>query len=603
MPKTEKIAQTLKNLPLKPGVYRFYDKKNNLIYVGKAKKLKNRVSSYFNKIKYENAKTRIMVGKIEDLDYIVVDSEYDALLLENALISKHQPKYNIQWRDDKSYPFICIKNEPFPRVFSTRQVIKDGSEYYGPYASIKMMRTILGLVHNMYKTRTCSLNLTQKNIAAGKFRICLEYHMGNCKAPCEAKQSEEDYNQNINAIRDIIKGNISALIRTLKEQMQKEAENLEFEAAAETKSRIDNLEKYKSKSTVVNPNIHNVDVFSVIDDDKSVFINFMKVNNGSIIQSHTTEVKRGLDESPGDILALTIVNIRNEFNSTSRELFVSEPVNIEIPDISIHQPQRGDKKKLVDLSLKNARFFMKDRHKQIERTDPERHVNRLMDQMQSDLRLTEQPRHIECFDNSNFQGTFPVSACVVFKNGKPAKKEYRKYNIKTVEGPNDFASMEEVVYRRYKKLLDEGESLPQLIVIDGGKGQLSSSVAALKKLGIYNKLAIIGIAKRLEEIFFQGDNMPIFLDKRSETLKVIQNLRNEAHRFSITFHRQKRSKAAVSNELEKIEGVGPKTATALLRKFGSVKRVKAAEFEQLQEIVGTAKAQVLKKYIDENKQG
>lgn len=593
MVKSKKIASILKDLPLKPGVYRFYDKTNRLIYVGKAKKLKNRVSSYFNKIKYENAKTRVMVGQITDLDYIVVDTEYDALLLENALITKHQPKYNIQWRDDKSYPFICIKNEPFPRVFSTRRVIKDGSEYYGPYASVKMMKTILNLVHNMYKTRTCSLNLTQKNIEAGKFRICLEYHMGNCKAPCEAKQTEEDYNESISAIRDIIKGNISSLIRTLKDQMQKQAENLEFEAAAETKKKIDNLEKYKAKSTVVNPSIHNVDVFSAVDAGKSAFINFMKVNNGSIIQSHTTEVKKGLDESLADLLALTIINIQNEFNSTSREIFVSELIEIEIPDVSVHLPQRGDKKKLLDLSLKNARFFMMDRFKQMERTDPERHVNRLMDQMKKDLRLTEQPRHIECFDNSNFQGTFPVSACVVFKNGKPAKKEYRKYNIKTVEGPNDFASMEEVVYRRYKKLIDEGESLPQLIVIDGGKGQLSSSVKALKKLGIYNKLAIIGIAKKLEEIFFPGDSLPIFLDKRSETLKVIQNLRNEAHRFSITFHRQKRSKAAVSNQLEQIEGIGPKTATTLLREFGSVKRVKAATPQQLEKAVGLKKAKII----------
>ena len=601
MNRTEKIKRTLENLPQKPGVYQFFDANGKIIYVGKAKKLKNRVSSYFNKNRYDSGKTLLLVKKIDAVDYIVVDTEYDALLLENSLIKKHQPRYNIQLRDDKTYPFICIKNESFPRVFATRNVIKDGSEYYGPYASVRMMRTILDLIHRMYKTRTCSLNLTEDNIKSGKFRICLEYHIGNCRGPCENKQSEEDYNESISHIRQIIKGDIKNVIGHLEDQMEEHAQNLEFELAQETKKRIEILEKYQSRSTVVNPRIHNVDVFSIISDGDFGYVNFMKINSGAIIQSHTVEVKRKLDESPAEMLELIIGSMRERFKSTSRDIYVSEPLELDIPNVQIHVPQRGDKKKLVDLSRKNARYYMKDRHKQIERVDPDRHVKRLMAQMKKDLRMTEEPRHIECFDNSNFQGSFPVSACVVFKDGKPSKRDYRHFNIKTVEGPNDFASMEEAVYRRYRRLLDEGQKLPQLIVIDGGKGQLSASVKALKRLGIEKDLTIVGIAKKLEEIFFLGDSIPIYLDKRSETLKVIQHLRNEAHRFGITFHRNKRSKAAIGSELEKIKGIGNKTAQDLLREFKSVKQVKRASLSQLQFVVGESKAKVVYDYFNAKK--
>ncbi len=592
------IKDIIQNLPLKPGIYQYFDKDGKLLYVGKAKKLKNRVSSYFNKNRYENGKTRLLVKKIDQIEFIVTDTEFDALLLENSLIKKHQPPYNIQLRDDKTYPWICIKKERFPRVFATRQLIKDGSEYYGPYASVRMMKTVLDLVGKLYKTRTCNYNLSEANIEAGKFRLCLEYHIGNCKGPCEAEQTEEDYMNSIRHIRNIIKGNISEVIQLLKEQMQEHAANLEFEQAHEAKQRLELLEKYQAKSTVVSASIHNVDVFSITSDVNHGYVNFMKVNNGAIIQSHTIELKKKLDESNDQLLELAIPELREQFNSLSREIFVSEPLELEIPNVTLYNPQRGDKKKLIELSKKNAHYYMRERHQMLEKTDPERHVNRLMLQMKEDLRLTEEPRHIECFDNSNFQGAYPVAACVVFKNGKPAKKEYRHFNIKTVEGPNDFASMEEVVYRRYRRLLHEGRDLPQLIIIDGGKGQLSSAVEALDRLGIRQQVAIIGIAKKLEELFYPGDSIPLYLDKRSETLKVIQNLRNEAHRFGITFHRDKRSKGTITTELENINGIGNKTAEALLQQFKSVKRIRDASLEELQAAIGLQKAQLVRQYFD-----
>lgn len=587
------IRQQLAQVPQKPGVYQFYDQRDKLLYVGKAKRLKNRVSSYFNKNRYENGKTFMLVKKIHRFEFILTNTEFDALLLENALIKEHQPPYNIQLRDDKTYPWICIKNERFPRVFATRNVIRDGSEYYGPYASVRLMKAVLDLINKLYKTRTCNYNLSQENIEKGKFRVCLEYHIGNCKGPCEGLQSAEAYDTSIEEIRQIIKGNIGSVIRLLKQQMQQEATNLEFEAAQQTKNRLEALEKYQAKSTIVNPAIHNVDVFSVISDINFGYVNFLKINNGSIVQSHTLELKKKLEETDSELLELAIPELRGQFNSTSDQLFVSTPVSLEIPEIKIHHPQRGDKRRLIELSEKNARFFMKDRQKMVEKTDPERHARRIMQQMQEDLRLTEPPIHIECFDNSNLQGSNPVAACVVFRNGKPAKKEYRHFNIKTVEGPNDFASMEEVVTRRYRRMLNEGESLPQLIVIDGGKGQLSSSVAALTRLGIYGKVTVIGIAKKLEEIYYPGDSLPLYIDKRSESLKIIQQLRNEAHRFGITFHRNKRSKAALENELESIAGIGAKTAEQLLRQFKSVKRVKEASLEELEALVGRKKAQLI----------
>ncbi len=591
------LKQTLSTLPKKPGVYQFFDLQGKLLYVGKARVLKNRVSSYFNKQRFENRKTALLVKKIERIEYIVVDTEFDALLLENSLIKKHQPRYNIQLRDDKTYPWICIKNERFPRIFPTRQVIKDGSEYYGPYASVKMMKTVLGLIKKLYKIRTCSLALTESHITAGKYRACLEYQIGNCKAPCVAKQSEENYNESVSEIRDIVKGNVSQVIEHCNRMMEEYAANLQFELAQDMKSRMDLLENYQSKSTVVHPGIHDVDVFSIVSDETAGYVNFLKMANGAIIQSHTMEVKKRLDEDDKELLVQAIVDIRNRFMSSSKTLFLSQEIETEFPELQVTVPKIGDKRKIVELSIRNAKYYMKDRHKEIEQTDPDRHKNRLLEQLKKDLRLSELPEHIECFDNSNFQGSFPVAACVVFKGAKPAKKEYRHFNIKTVEGPDDFASMEEVVHRRYRRLLDEGESLPQLIVIDGGKGQLSAALKGLENVGLRGKIAVIGIAKKLEEIYFPGDSIPLYLDKRSESLKVIQHLRNEAHRFGITFHRNKRSKAAVQSELHRIKGIGAKTAEDLLKHFRSVKRVKLATQDELANVVGKSKAAVIRNYF------
>lgn len=587
------IQEILKRLPQKPGVYQYFDEKGDIIYVGKAKKLKNRVTSYFNKDKYENGKTRLLVSKIRNLEFIVVETEFDALLLENSLIKKHQPRYNIQLRDDKTYPWICIKKERFPRLFPTRTLVKDGSEYYGPYASVKTMKTVLNLVRHLYKFRTCKYNLSNENIKAQKFRVCLEYHIGNCKAPCVAKQSEQNYNEAINNARRIIKGDIGEVINHMKALMQEYAQEMRFELAEEAKTQIEALEKYQVKSTVVSATINNVDVFSVISDDKFGYVNYMKVMNGAIIQSHTLEMKKRLEETNQNLLETAIGEMRSTYNSQSEEIFTSEDIELEIPNVSIHFPQRGDKKKLIDLSLKNVRYFMLDRQKEQEKVDPDRRKNRILGQLQEDLNMDVLPEHIECFDNSNIQGTNPVAACVVFKDAKPSKNDYRKFNIKTVEGPNDFASMEEVVYRRYKRLLEEEEPLPQLIIIDGGKGQLSSAVKSLKKLDLFGKITIVGIAKRLEEIFFPNDSIPLYIDKKSESLKLIQQLRNEAHRFGITFHRQKRSKNTIKTSLTDIEGIGEKTATILLRHFRSVKRIEEASLEELSEVVNTNHAKLV----------
>jgi len=587
------IQEILKRLPQKPGVYQYFDEKGDIIYVGKAKKLKNRVTSYFTKDKYENGKTRLLVSKIRNLEFIVVETEFDALLLENSLIKKHQPRYNIQLRDDKTYPCICIKKERFPRLFPTRTVVKDGSEYYGPYASVKTMKTVLNLVRHLYKFRTCKYNLSNENIKAQKFRVCLEYHIGNCKAPCVANQSEQNYNEAIDNARRIIKGDIGEVIKHMKQLMQEYAHEMRFELAEDAKTQIEALEKYQAKSTVVNPSINNVDVFSVISDDKFGYVNYMKVKNGAIIQSHTLEMKKRLEETNQNLLETAIGEMRSTYNSQSEEIFTSEDIELEIPNVSIHFPQRGDKKKLIDLSLKNVRYFMLDRQKEQEKVDPDRRKNRILGQLQEDLNMDVLPEHIECFDNSNIQGTNPVAACVVFKDAKPSKNDYRKFNIKTVEGPNDFASMEEVVYRRYKRLLEEEEPLPQLIIIDGGKGQLSSAVKSLKKLDLFGKVTIVGIAKRLEEIFFPNDSIPLYIDKKSESLKLIQYLRNEAHRFGITFHRQKRSKDAIQTSLTQIEGIGEKTATKLLRHFRSVKRIEESSLEELKEVVNANHANLV----------
>lgn len=578
----------ISTLPDSAGVYQYYDKNGKILYVGKAKNLKKRVSSYFSK-NHDNARTRLLVKKIHEIKHIVVASETDALLLENNLIKKYQPRYNVMLKDDKSYPWICIKNERFPRIFTTRKMIKDGSEYYGPYTSMKTVQTLLDMIKGLYPLRTCNYDLSQEKIETGKYKLCLEYHIGNCLAPCENKQSEKDYHDNIEAIRQIVKGNFKDSLQRFRKQMKQFAENLQFEDAQRLKEKIEILENYQSKSTIVNPKINNVDVFSIVSDESYGYVNFLQISFGSIIRSHTLEIKKKLDETDKELLELAIVEIRQRFHSQSKEIYV--PFEVAVGEnIKVHIPQLGDKKSILDLSIRNAKYYRMERFKQIKITDPDRHENRIMAQMQKDLRLSKEPRHIECFDNSNIQGSHPVAACVVFKNGKPSKKEYRKYNIKTVTGPDDFASMEEVVYRRYKRLLDEKQPLPQLIIIDGGKGQLSSALKSFDVLGLRGKIAIVGIAKRLEELFFPNDPIPLYLDKKSETLKIIQQLRNEAHRFGITFHRNKRSNEALKTELDSIPGVGEKTIIDLLKHFKSAKRISEAKLEELATVVGEYRA-------------
>ena len=582
------IEIQLKTLPNNPGVYQFYDKDGKILYVGKAKNLKKRVLSYFNKT-HEYGKTRVLVKKIVDIKHIVVPTETDALLLENNLIKKLQPRYNVMLKDDKSYPWICIKNERFPRVFSTRRLVKDGSEYFGPYTSMKTVRTLLDLIKGLYPLRTCNYDLSKEKIETGKYKVCLEYHLGNCYGPCEGYQTINEYDEQIKGIKEIIKGNFKDSLNQFKEQMKKLASEMQFEDAQKMKEKIEILENYQAKSTIINPKISNVDVFSVVSDESYGYVNFLQISYGSIIRAHTVEMKKKLVETDKELLELAIIELRQRFNSNSKEIYVPFEGEVE-KDLKVTIPKLGDKKRILELSERNAKFYRLERFKQIKITDPDRHVNRIMAQMLKDLRLSEEPRHIECFDNSNIQGSNPVAACVVFKNGKPSKKEYRHYNIKTVDGPDDFASMEEVVHRRYRRLLEEDEPLPQLIVIDGGKGQLSSALKSLDRLGLRGKIAIIGIAKRLEEIYYPNDPIPMYLDKKSETLKIIQQLRNEAHRFGITFHRNKRSNSAINSELESIEGIGNKTIEDLLKKFKSVKRIKEASIETLTKEVGASKA-------------
>jgi len=584
----------LKTLPNQPGVYQYYDKEGTIIYVGKAKNLKKRVSSYFTKT-HENGKTRVLVKKIANIKHIVVETETDALLLENNLIKKHKPRYNVLLKDDKSYPWICIKKERFPRVFSTRRVFKDGSDYFGPYTSGKTVYILLDLIKGLYSLRNCNFNLSEEKVEAGKYKVCLEYHLGNCKGACEALETEAEYNDNIKAIKDILKGNFKDSLSQFKIQMKQFAENMQFEEAQKIKEKVQVLENYQAKSTIVNPKISNVDVFSIMSDESYGYVNFLQLSYGSIIRSHTLEIKKKLDETDLQLLQLAITEIRQRFNSNSKEIYVPFKVDLG-EDLKVTVPKLGDKKHILDLSLRNAKYFRMERFKQMKIVDPDRHANRIMAQMKVDLRLSEEPRHIECFDNSNIQGTHPVAACVVFKNGKPSKKEYRHFNIKTVEGPDDFASMEEVVYRRYKRLLEEDQPLPQLIIIDGGKGQLSSALKSLDALNLRGKIAIIGIAKRLEELFYPDDPIPLYLDKKSETLKITQQLRNEAHRFGIEHHRNKRSKTALNTELETISGVGEKTVVELLRYFKSAKRVANAKLDELEAVVGVSRAEKVYNY-------
>ncbi|MFH1298177.1 MAG: excinuclease ABC subunit UvrC [Bacteroidota bacterium] len=587
------LDSIVKGLPQKPGVYQFLDEKNRIIYVGKAKDLRKRVSSYFAKINSISGKVQMLVRKIADIKYIVVNTEQDALLLENNLIKKYRPRYNVALKDDKTFPWIRIKNEPFPRLFPTRNLIRDGSQYFGPYANVRLMHTLLELIRQLYPLRNCNLNLTDKNIRSGKFKVCLEYHLGNCKGPCVGLQEQEDYDLAIQSIRDIIKGNVHSVARQLKELMMSYAEKQEFEKAHLVKEKYLALEKYQSKSTVVNPNINDVDVFSIISDVTTAYVNFMKVMNGAIIQVHTIEIQKKLDEPDEELLPIAITNIRERFESGSPEIIVPFAPGYELSQATFIVPRIGDMKKLLELSQRNVRYYQLEKEKQKELVDPEHKSRRILETMMKDLRMTELPEHIECFDNSNTQGDYPVAAMVCFKKAKPDKSEYRHFNIRTVEGPDDFASMEEIIYRRYKRLSEENKPLPQLIIVDGGKGQLSAALNSLKKLKLTGKMTVIGIAKKLEEIYYPNDPLPLYLDKKSETLRLIQQMRDEAHRFGITHHRKRREKGTVKSVLTDIPGIGYSTARQLLWKLKSVKRIREASLEELQAVIGKAKGRIV----------
>jgi excinuclease ABC subunit C len=584
------IRSKIRSMPDQPGVYQFLDRNGIVIYVGKAKSLKKRVASYFGNKKFESFKIKVLVDKVTDLKYIVVNNESDALLLENNLIKKLQPKYNVMLKDDKTFPWICIKNEPFPRVFSTRTVVKDGSQYFGPYTSAYAVKVLLGLIRQLYQLRTCKYSLTEENIIQGKFKTCLEYHIGNCRGPCEQLQSREEYDQQITQIREIIKGNLSEVIGYLKKEMNKYAASFKFEQAHTFKEKIEILSRYQSKSTIVNPSIHNVEVFTIVSDEKEAYVNFLKVVKGAIIQAHTVELRKKLDESDRELLSYAIMDLRGRTESHSKEMILSINLEEYFPDVRITIPRKGDKKKLLDLSLRNAKTYRIEKRKTVESLKPVNARVRVMQTLQSDLRLQHVPLHIECFDNSNIQGSDPVAACVVFRSGKPAKKEYRHYNIKGVAGIDDYASMEEVVYRRYKRLMEENQSLPQLVIIDGGKGQLNAALKSIDRLQLRGKVAIIGIAKRLEEIYFPDDPVPLYIDKNSESLKIIQHLRNEAHRFGISFHRQKRSWAMIHSGLQEVPGLGEKSIEKLYTEFKSIEGIRAASQEELNRVIGVSRA-------------
>ena len=583
-------------MPSEPGVYQFFNKEDKIIYIGKAKNLKKRVASYFQK-NVGSRKTKNLVKNIHEIKHIVVSTESDALLLENSLIKKYQPKYNILLRDDKTYPWIVIKKEAFPRVLTTRRVEKDGSEYFGPFTNYKTVRTIMGVFSTLYSLRTCHYDLKEKNIVEKKYKVCLEYHIGNCLGGCEGHQKEEDYDVYISNIRDFLKGNLSSSLNYFKNEMKTASDCLQFEKAQSAKEKIELLENYQSKSTVVSSKLNNIDVFSIISDSSHAYINHLQVAFGRIVRFHNVEIKKKLEETDRKLLLMTLVNLRDKFNSKNN-IVISNIKFDKILDLKFIFPKAGDNKKLLDLSVRNATQFKIEKLKQVQIVDPERHTNRILNQMKTDLRLNKMPVHIECFDNSNIQGSNPVASCIVFKNSKPSKKDYRHFNIKTVEGPDDYASMEEVVYRRYRRMLDEKLSLPSLIIIDGGKGQLSSSIKALKKLNLENTIAILGIAKRLEEIFYPNDPIPLYLNKKSETLKVIQQMRNEAHRFAINFHRNKRSKQALTSSFDGIPGIGEKTKTALLKRFKSLKNIKETSLELLISEVGESKAKKLKDFLN-----
>jgi excinuclease ABC subunit C len=582
-------------LPNKPGVYQFMDAYGNIIYVGKAKNLKKRVASYFSK--NQSGKTNALLKKTEQIRHIVVDNESDALLLENNLIKEHQPRYNILLKDDKTFPWICIKNEPFPRVFSTRNTINNGSQYFGPYTSGLMVKTLIELIRQLYQLRTCSYNLTEENISADKFKVCLEYHIGNCKAPCIAKQDEAEYSENIRQIIDILKGNITKVIDHLRELMINYSNELRFEDAQKIKEKIDLLSKYKSRSTIVSTTLKNIDVFAYAEDNGSAYVNYLKVSHGAVIQAFTLELRSRIDEDKETLLGFGITEIRQRLNSDSPEIIVPFRPDILIERVKYVIPEIGDKKKLLDLATRNVIYYKLEQKKKRAEKAPEARTGKNLEKVKNDLHMPELPLHIECFDNSNIMGSNPVAACVVFRNSKPGKKDYRHFNIKSVSGPDDFSSMEEVIYRRYKRMLNENQKLPQLIIIDGGKGQLSSAMKSIEKLEIKDKVTIIGIAKKLEEIYFPGDSIPIYLDKNSYTLKLIQQIRNEAHRFGINFHRDKRSSEMTKSVLDQIDGIGPKTKEILLKYFGSVDRIMNASEEELKKVVGVRKAVILAENI------
>ena len=588
----EYIRSLVSVLPDQPGIYQYFDQSGTIIYVGKAKNLKKRVTSYFVK-NQQNRKTELLVRSIADIKHMVVETEQDALLLENNLIKKYQPRYNIRLKDDKTYPWIVITNERFPRVFQTRNVIRDGSTYFGPYTSLFTVRTLLDFFHKIYKLRTCRLNLSEENIRLGKFKVCLEFHIGNCMGPCEGKIEYELYMKNITQIKEILKGNISVVIKYFKELMRQYSEEYKFEDAALMKDKLGLLEKFQSRSTVVSNTISDVDVFTIDQDDDFAYVNYLKIIRGAIVQTYTLEIRKVMDESPVELLGLAIVDIREKIFSNAKEILVPFKLDFELDNIKFQIPQQGDKKKLLDLSERNAKYYRleKQKHESVPRTEV--NATRILETMQKDLQLKSPPVHIECFDNSNLQGTNPVASCVVFRNTRPFKKDYRHYNIKTVVGPDDFASMEEIVYRRYRRLIDEETSLPQLIVVDGGKGQLGAALNALEKLELRGKIAIIGIAKRLEEIYFPGDSVPLYLDKNSETLKIIQQLRDEAHRFGITFHRNKRSGEFIKSELESIPGIGEKTITSVLKRFKSVENLKKQGYLAVADEIGDSKARMI----------
>ena len=588
----------LKTIPEKPGVYQFINKDQTIIYVGKAKNLKKRVSSYFQK-NIKSRKTVNLVKNIHKIEHVVVPSESDALLLENSLIKKNQPKYNILLRDDKTYPWICIKNESFPRVFVTRKLVKDGSQYFGPFTSFKTINTIMGIIKKLYPLRNCSYNLSEKNITEKKYKVCLEYHLGNCLGGCELKQTKKDYDKGISEIKEILKGNISKSKKEFKKKMIEFSNKEMYEEAQKIKDKIDLLDNYQHKSTVVSSKLNNIDVFSIVSDSESAFVNYLQISHGRVIRFHNQEIKKRLEETDEEILSHLIINLREKYSSSSKTIICQFNLTTQT-NLKCLVPRSGDNKKLLDLSIKNAKTFRIERNKQIQLVDPERHTNRIMEQMMIDLKLKNEPRHIECFDISNIQGTNNVASCVVFKNGKPAKKMYRKFNIKTVEGQNDFGSMEEVVFRRYKRLLDESQDMPNLIIIDGGKGQLSSAVKSLKELSLFNKIPIIGIAKRLEELYYPQDPVPLYLNKKSETLKIIQQIRNEAHRFGLGFHRDRRSKFSLESQLDNIKGIGTVSKDKLMKRFKSFERIQNAETQELVDEIGKDKAKLILKFLKRN---